>query len=59
MKYITNYIKTEGKYKTNWYKPRGERRQWFEILLTMANVDSELFRWLGNEFKTMNNTKWI
>ena len=26
MKYITNYIKTKGKYKTNWYKPRGERR---------------------------------
>ena len=21
MKYITNYIKTKGKYKTNWYKP--------------------------------------
>ena len=26
MKYITNYIKTKGKYKTNWYKPKGERR---------------------------------
>ena len=26
MKYITNYIKTKGKYKTNWYKPGGERR---------------------------------
>ena len=26
MKLITNYIKTKGKYKTNWYKPKGERR---------------------------------
>ena len=26
MKYITNYIKTKGKYKTNWYKLEGERR---------------------------------
>ena len=45
MKYITNYIKKkkEGKYKINWYKPGGERRQWFVILLTMANVDRELF----------------
>ena len=44
MKYIINYIKTKGKYKINWYKPEGERSQWFEILLTMANVDNELFR---------------
>ena len=48
MKNIANYVKTKGKYKTNWYKPKGERRQWFEILLTMANIDSELFRWSGN-----------
>ena len=26
MKYITNYIKTKGKYKTNWNKLEGERR---------------------------------
>ena len=44
MRYIIDYIKTKGKYKINWYKPEGERSQWFEILLTMANVDNELFR---------------
>ena len=44
MKYITITLKTKGKYKTNWYKHGGERRQWFEILLTMANVDKETFR---------------
>ena len=44
MKYTINYIKTKEKYKINWYKLEGERSQWFEILLTMANVDNELFR---------------
>ena len=36
MKYITNYIKTKGKYKTNWYKPVGERRN---------GIKWQIFKW--------------
>ena len=36
MKYITNYIKTKGKYKTNWYKPEGERRN---------GIKWQIFKW--------------